>query len=464
LLCGEEHQVVYNQNKDILSKVKPHNQEAEEAVLGGLLHQPTISDIIFDQLSAVDFYQNKNRILYGAIVSLVEDNTPVDLITVIEELKRRDCLDQIGGASYVSDLFEKFISNAYIGEHAKIVREKAIVRNLIDAALLTLNRCYESGEPVEELLNQAEQVILSCGERQKKNGTAVSFHEAAQEATTLIHKLYENKQDVTGIASGFIDLDKMTSGFQNGDLIVIAARPSMGKSSLAMNIVQACGARGVPTLVFSLEMSRAQLVMRVISSIATIDSAKLRNGKLEDRDLGKVASAVGTIGNYPIFIDETSGQNIIELRAKARRMKREHDIKLMVIDYLQLMRGAEHHDNRNLEVGDITRRLKLLARELNVPIILLSQLNRQLENRGEKRPMMSDLRDSGSIEADSDLICFLYREHVYAPTTENEYNAEILVSKQRNGPIGTVHLRWNPQLTRFENLIRDFSYDERQYA
>ena len=449
---------------NILSKVKPNNRDAEEAVLGGLLHQPTIGDIIFDRLAASHFYQNKHQLIYGAIVSLIEDNTPVDLITVIEELRRRQCLDAIGGASYVTELFEKFISNAFIEEHAKIVREKAILRNLIDASLLTLNRCYESGQPVEEILNQAEQAILGCGEQQNKNNSVVSFHEAANEATILIQKLYENKQDVTGIASGFIDLDKMTAGFQNGDLIVIAARPSMGKSSLLMNIVQACGARGVPTLVFSLEMSRAQLVMRSIASVATIDSAKLRNGRLEDRDLLKVASAVGTIRDYPIFIDETSGQNILELRARSRRMKREHDIKLIAIDYLQLMRGAEHLENRVLEVADITRRLKLMARELDVPIILLSQLNRQVEGRGEKRPVMSDIRDSGSVEQDADLVCFIYREYVYAPTAENEYKAEIIVSKQRNGPTGTVNLRWNPQLTRFENLIRDFSYDEREYA
>lgn len=445
---------------NILNRVQPHNKEAEEALLGGIFHQPSIGDIIFDQLAATDFYFNPHRLIYGAVVSLVEDKTPVDIITLGEELKRRGHLQEVGGMTYLSELFDKSFTAVGMEEYAKIIRQKAILRNLINAALLTMNRCYESGEPVEEILDSAEQAILAAGQKNNHNGSASSFRDVASKVTALLQKLYENKSEITGVPSGFFDLDKMTSGFQNGDLIIVAARPSVGKSSFAMNIAQYCGVKNIPTLIFSLEMSEEQLMMRVVSSVAMVDSAKLRNGRMEDRDVSKVANAMGTVATYPIYVDEVSGQNVLDLRGKARRMKREHDIKLIIIDYLQLMRGAEHLENRNLEVGDITRRLKLLARELDVPIILLSQLNRQVENRGEKRPTLSDIRDSGSVEQDADIVCFIYREHVYTPTADNQYQAEILVAKQRNGPTGTVHLRWNPTLTRFENLLRDFSeYD-----
>lgn len=443
---------------NILNKIQPHNREAEEALLGGIFHQPKIGDVVFDILPSTDFYHRPACLVYGAIVSLAEEKSPIDLITVGEELKRRGHLEEIGGHSYLADLFERGFTSSQVEEYAKIIRGKAILRNLINASLMVMGRCYESGDSVEEILDTAERTILAAGQRQNQNGTSVSFKDAAAEATALIQKLYENKNEITGVPSGFLDLDRMTAGFQNGDLIIIAARPSAGKSALSMNIAQYCGAKGIPTLVYSLEMSRAQLVMRVISSVAHVDSAKLRNGKMEERDVAKVATAAATVSGYPIYINETAGQNVLDLRANARRMKREYDIQLIIIDYLQLMRGAEHLDNRNLEVGDITRRLKLLARELNVPIILLSQLNRQVENRGEKRPMMSDLRDSGSIEADSDLICFIYREYLYVQTPENENKAEIIIAKQRNGPIGTVHLRWNPSLTRFENLFNDFTH------
>lgn len=436
-----------------LRHVPPHNEQAERSILSAVLTRPHNLDQVLQSLKPSDFYQRKHQKILTAMTALSLDGTEIDLITVSDKLKSEKSLDEVGGSTYLAELYDEFISDAYIRDHIQIVREKSSLRDLIFAASNIVTKCYEEHENVAEFLGEAEKVILEASQFRKEK-TIVSVAEVVPEIYHMMNEIQEKKGKLTGIPSGFADLDRMTNGFQKKDLIVLAARPSMGKSALAVNIAEYCGAKSIPVGIFSLEMATSQLIFRLIASRSKVPSNRIRSGTYVEADYAKISNALGGLSELPIYIDDISAQTALELRAKARVMKRDHAIQLLIIDYLQLMQSGERVENRNLEIGQITRGLKIMAKELDIPILLLSQLNRQLEGRSEKRPTMGDLRDSGQIEADSDIILFLYRESVYGETAENKQQAELIISKQRNGPTGVINLNWNEEITQFTSVTR----------
>ncbi len=418
---------------------------------------------VLEVLTTEDFYRESHRKIFRAIIELCDCSEPVDLITLSDFLKAKGDLEVVGGSAYLASLASAIPTSANIHFYARIVREKAIRRYLISAATNIATRGYEDQENVDEFLDEAEKVIFDISEKRAR-GSFVMIGEMIRDSIKMVERLYERKEMVTGVPSGFKDLDRLTAGFQPSDLIVVAGRPSMGKTALCLNIATHAAFGGHGVAVFSLEMAKEQLVLRMLCSEARIDHSKVRSGYLADREFPALVMAAGRLAETPIYIDDTPAISILELRAKARRLVRDRDKKigLIIVDYLQLMRGSERAPNREQEISEISRSMKALAKELNIPVIAISQLNRRVEDRGDKRPMMADLRESGAIEQDADVIAFVYREVVYNENVDDPNVAEIIVGKQRNGPTGTVRLAFFREYTRFENYtgVEEFAYEE----
>jgi replicative DNA helicase len=443
--------------KDIdvsLHKVPPQNLEAEQSILGGILLDNQALNAVLEILTQADFYSDAHRKIFASIVDLSNRNEPADLITLSNIMKDQKKLDQVGGISYLASLVDNVGSAANISYYARIVKEKSTLRRMIEAATQILNRSYDVGMDVDQMLDQAEHAIFEISEN-KIRPSFSPMREILKSSFQTIERLYANKELITGVATGFDNLDDITSGLQKSDLIIVAGRPSMGKTAFALNIAQnAALLTGIPVAVFSLEMAKEQLVMRMLAAEARVDSQRLRKGFLGETDWPKLTEAAGRLSDAPIYIDDTPAITVIEMKAKARRLKAENGLGLIVIDYLQLMRGSAYKDSREQEISEISRSLKALAKELSVPVIALSQLNRKVEDRTNRRPMMADLRESGAIEQDADVIAFIYRDEVYNKSEDNPEKgiAEIIIGKQRNGPTGIVKLAFQEKYTRFENL------------
>jgi replicative DNA helicase len=442
--------------EETLRKLPPQSIEAEESVLGGVLLDSNSLDRALEILTPEDFYREAHRKIMLAMIDLNQRNEPVDLITLAEALKGRGELQEIGGAAYLAELADKVPTSANVAYYARIVHQKSVLRSLINTATEIARGAFESGADVDGFLDQAEQQIFAISERKIR---PAFFHLRDIMLTTMgsIEQMYERQELVTGVATGFIDLDRLTAGLQPSDLIIVAGRPSMGKTAFALNIAQHVGITGkLGVALFSLEMSKEQLGLRMLCSEARVDQARVRTGSIPATAFPDLAKAASRLSESRIYIDDTPGLSALELRAKTRRLKREREanLGLVIVDYLQLMRGHERADNREQEISSISRSLKALAKELNVPIVALSQLNRQVETRADKRPLMADLRESGAIEQDADVIGFLYRPIVYDKNAD-EGAAELILAKQRNGPIGTVPLAFISKYTRFENRAPD---------
>lgn len=435
-----------------LSKVPPYNIEAEQSVLGSMLLSKEAIYVAVERLKSEDFYKESHRKLFECIVELHENRNPVDLITVTESLRNKRLLEDVGGATYLATLTEIVPTPSNIAEYCKIVEEKALLRKLIETASHILSSAYEPKEDVEEILDEAERKIFNIVQKRRVENF---YHVKDLILSTFerIEKLYHTKGGITGVPTGFPDLDSMTSGLQPSDLIIIAARPSMGKTAFALNIAQNAAIRyKIPVAIFSLEMSKEQVVQRMLCAESNVDSHKLRTGKLEEEDWPRLARAMGPLSEAPIYIDDTPGITSLEIRAKARRLKAEKGLGLVVIDYLQLISSRNQSETRQQEISEISRSLKAMARELNVPVLALSQLSRAPDARADHRPVLSDLRESGSLEQDSDLVAFLYRENYYNPDTDKKNIVEVIIAKQRNGPTGKVELLWLSQYTKFVSV------------
>ncbi len=433
-------------------KLPPQNLEAERSVLGSMLIDNEVIHRIIELLSNETFYREAHRKIFNAIIDLYQRNEPADLVTVTTELKSKGQLEEVGGAAYLSSLVDEVPTSANAASYARIVREKALRRLLIDGATEIAHRGYQEEGNVDEFVDQAERIILEVAQRRIRPGFA-SVKDIVKDSFKAIEQLYERKELLTGLPTGYKDLDRITCGFQKSDLIVIAGRPSMGKTALALNIAEfAAVEAGHKVAIFSLEMSKEQLVQRLLCSRAEVDASKLRGGFLSEGDWPRLTRAAGLLSEAPIFIDDTPALNVLEIRAKARRLMREHGLDLIVVDYLQLMRGMGRMESREREISEISRSLKALAKELNVPVLALSQLNRGVEARHDKRPQLSDLRESGAIEQDADVITFIYRDEMYNKESPDTGKAEVIVGKQRNGPTGKVMLAFRGSLTRFDDL------------
>ena len=443
--------------EDATYKVPPQNIEAEQSVLGAILIENTALYKAIEIIGIDDFYKEAHKKIFLSMIELSEKNEAIDLVTLTEYLRKRNELDSIGGATSLSLLANTVPTAANIKYHSKIIYEKALLRNLINTATEIVSYGYENSRDIEELLDYAENAIFRISERKIKPSFS-AIKDIIKDSFETIERLSEKKERVTGIPTGFYDLDMLTSGFQPSDLIIVAGRPSMGKTALCLCIAQHAGIeKGQPVAIFSLEMAKEQLVIRMLCAEARVDSHKLRSGFLAKSDWPRLTTAAGRLSEAPIFIDDSPGTSVLEMKAKARRLKAEHGLSLIVVDYLQLMSGRGERrrggpDTREQEISEISRSLKALAKELSVPVIALSQLNRAVESRQDKRPLLSDLRESGAIEQDADVILFIYREEVYKQTEENKGVAEIIIGKQRNGPVGIVKMAFIDKYTRFENL------------
>ncbi len=435
-------------------KIPPQNIEAEQSVLGGILIENEAINRVMEILTPDDFYRDNHRKIYTALVDLSERDEPADLITITNELRKRGQLDAIGGASYIASLIDSVPTAANIEYYARIVREKAILRKLIETSTEIITQSYQDRGDVDSFLDEAEKSIFEISERRVRP-SFYSIREVIKTSLDAISKLYEKKELITGVPSGFKELDKMTAGFQPSDLIIVAGRPSMGKTAFCLNIAQfAAVERKIPVAIFSLEMSKEQLVIRMLCAQSQVEGSRLRTGFLHESDWTKLTLAAGTLYEAPIFIDDTAALSVLELRAKARRLKADHRLGLIVIDYLQLMKGRGKAENRQQEISEISRSLKALAKELDIPVIAVSQLSRKPEERHGNRPQLSDLRESGAIEQDADVILFVFREEVYNRQEDNQGKAEIIIGKQRNGPIGKVDLAFIDKFTAFKDLYR----------
>ncbi len=434
----------------------PQNIEAEEGVLGAMLIKKEAIVEATEILSEDDFYREANRIIFQGIQELSEEGEAVDLITLTERLKRDGRLAKIGGISYITKLANIVPTAANVAYHAKIVREKAELRHLIDAATEIAADAYENASPVEDIMDTAEKKILAVAGTRSTAGFE-PMKKIVVRTFEHIGEVYDSGGGITGLSTGFRDLDALTSGLQKSDLILVAARPSMGKTAFTLNIASHAGLNGATVAFFSLEMSKEQLVQRMLCSEGCIDSQRVRTGQLDDDEWTMLVKASDRVGRAPIYIDDTPGITVMELRSKARRLKAEHGLDLVIIDYLQLMqgRGGKSSESRQQEISEISRSLKSLARELNVPVIALSQLSRSVESRQVKRPMLSDLRESGSLEQDADIVMFLYREDYYDKDTENKNITEIIIAKHRNGPVDTVNLFFQKEYTKFRDLLQE---------
>ncbi len=434
----------------------PHNLEAERCVLGSILIHNDAFNSAAELLDADDFYRDAHRRVFDRMVDLNERDEAIDLVTLKDELGRAGDLDAVGGPAYIAGLVDGVPRSTHVEHYARIVKEKATLRNLIFSANQILDTAYSAEDEADSVLDQAEQAIFSIADDNVHAGF-VPLRDLVQGSFETIEKLQEHTGLVTGVPTGFADLDEMTSGFQPSDLIIVAARPSMGKTSFVLNIAQHLGIKtGMTVGFFSLEMSKEQLFMRMLTGEAKVDSHKFRGGFLGERDYGELASALGRLSEAKVFIDDTASIGVLEMRAKARRLKSEHDLHMIVIDYLQLMQGRGRFDNRTQELAAISRSLKGLAKELNVPVVALSQLSRAPESRSDPRPQLSDLRESGALEQDADVVLFIFREEVYDDKPELEGLAEIIVGKQRNGPTGVVKLAFVKPYTMFSSLAASY--------
>jgi replicative DNA helicase len=444
-------------------RIPPQNLEAEISVLGAILQEQEALLKCLETLRAADFYKEAHRKIFSACEELFRKSEPVDLVTLGHELSRRKQLEEVGGGAYLASLVDQVPTAAHAANHAQIVKDKAILRSLAEKGTAVVGRAYADKEDVDKLLDWAEQQIFEISQA-KISRSFLSLRQLMKSTVQYIEKLYERKAHVTGIPTGYSKLDEMTAGLQPSDLIVIAGRPSMGKSSFSLNIAERTAlAEGTKVGIFSLEMSTDLVVQRFLCSLARLDSSKLRTGRLADADWPRLTTCAGRLSEAPIFIDDTPAISLLEMRAKARRLKAEHGLDLVIVDYLQLVSGRVRAENRQQEISEISRGLKAMAKELNVPVIALSQLSRAVEAREDKRPQLSDLRESGAIEQDADVVIFLYRPAFYArkdrakqlEDDEAEDNtAEVIIGKQRNGPTGTVHLAFRREYARFEEQER----------
>lgn len=435
-----------------LGRIPPQNIEAEQSVIGSILLDKEVLSNVTEIISSHDFYREDHKEIYEAIMDLYERAEPIDLITVSEQLKVRGSLDGVGGLEYLTNLASAVPTTANAKHYAKIVEEKSILRRLIRVSSEIVNMGYEASEDVSYVLDKAEKSIFDVLQKRNTQGFA-AIKDVLIDTFNRLEELYNNKGNITGIPTGFTDLDYKTSGLQSSDLVLIAARPAMGKTSFVLNIAQHAAVHAkVPVAIFSLEMSKDQLVNRMLCCEAMVDSQRMRTGKLDDSDWQKIARALGPLSEAPIYIDDTPGTTAMEIRAKCRKLKMEKDLGLVVIDYLQLMQGRGKGDSRQQEISEISRSLKILAKEINVPVLTLSQLSRAPELRADHRPILSDLRESGAIEQDADIVMFLYRDDYYNPETEKKNIAEAIIAKHRNGSTGTVELAWLGQYTKFANL------------
>jgi replicative DNA helicase len=445
-------------------KLPPHSVEAEQSVLGGLLLENDALDKIADILTADDFYRHDHRVIYEHISRLIEHSKPADIVTLAEALESTAQLAGVGGIAYLGALAQNTPSAANIRRYAEIVRGRAVMRQLVQVGSgIAESALSPQGKDVAQLLDEAEAKIFEIAEGGHRNSQGfVDIKTILPQVADRIDQLFQrdNASDVTGIPTGFTDLDSMTSGLQPGDLVIVAGRPSMGKTAFSLNIAENVALdTGLPVAVFSMEMAATQLAMRMIGSVGRLDQHKMRTGRLEDEDWVRLTTALGKLNDAPLFIDESAGLNALEVRARARRLHRQcGKLGLIVLDYLQLMSATRTGENRATEISEISRSLKALAKELDVPVVALSQLNRGLEQRPNKRPVMSDLRESGAIEQDADVILFIYRDEVYNPDSQDKGTAEIIIGKQRNGPIGTVRLTFLGEHTRFENFASTGGY------
>ncbi|HNT90714.1 MAG TPA: replicative DNA helicase [Smithellaceae bacterium] len=446
-------------NESSLYKVPPQNIEAEQSIIGSILLENSAINSALEILSKNDFYSEAHRRIFGVIIELSEKNEPVDLITLSSALKDKNMLDSVGGTAYLASLVDSVPSAANIIHYAKIVKEKAVLRGLIGSATEIINSCYDTGSDVDEVLDKAEHSIFEISEN-KVRPSFSPIREIVKDSFRSIEDLFARKQLITGVPTGFEKMDDLTSGLQKSELIIIAGRPSMGKTAFALNIAQyAAMEEQIPAAIFSLEMSKEQLAFRLLSSEAKVDSQRLRKGFLGETDWPKLTTAAGRLSEAPIFIDDTPGITVLEMKAKSRRLKADQGLGLIIVDYIQLMRTGSYRESREQEISEISRSLKALAKELRVPVIALSQLNRKVEERPNRRPQMADLRESGAIEQDADVIAFIYRDEVYNKSDDNPDKgiAEIIIAKQRNGPTGTVKLAFLEKFTSFENLARSDS-------
>ena len=437
-------------------KLPPQNLEAEQSVLGGVLIENEAVNKVMEILDGDDFYRDAHRKIFNALITLSERDEPADLITLTNELRKTNQLDSVGGASYVVSLIDSVPTAANIEYYAKIVKEKAILRKLIETSTNIITQSYEDRGDVESFLDEAERAIFEISERRVKP-SFYSIRDIVKESFKTIERLFEKKEFVTGVPSGFKELDRLTAGFHASDLIIVAGRPSMGKTALCLNLAQfAAIEKRIPVAIFSLEMSKEQLVIRVLCSEAQVEGTRLRTGFLTESDWPKLTLAAGNVSDAPIFIDDTAAISVLELRAKARRLKGEHGLGMLIIDYLQLMKGRTRVESRQQEISEISRSLKALAKELTIPVIAVSQLSRKTEERTGNRPQLSDLRESGAIEQDADLILFLYRDEVYNRSEDNpnKGKAEVIIGKQRNGPIGKIEMAFLDKFTTFKELYK----------
>lgn len=439
-----------------IKKIPPHDQEAEQAVLSCMLFDSDGLGTAYERLSGDDFYRPDHKAIFESACELFEEGIKLDLITLKSRLEKKAILEQVGGMAYITNLAGMVSSSVGIKEYINIVYEKSVLRKLIKASSGISDSSYQASKSVDEILNEAEESIFNIVQNRKSDDFS-TISDVLANTIDNIEKVYNSKSKVTGVETGFTDFDYKTAGLQPSDLILIAARPSMGKTAFALNIAQhAAINNNIPTAIFSLEMSKEQLVNRLLCSQAMIDAQKLRTGTIEDDDWEKIAHGMGELSKAPIYINDMPGINAMQLRAMCRKLKMEKGLGLIVIDYLQLMSGYGKNDSRQQEISEISRSLKAIAREINAPVIALSQLSRACEARADHRPMLSDLRESGAIEQDADVVAFLYRDEYYNPDTEKKNQAEIIIAKQRNGPVGTIDLIWLGNYTKFVNMEKNF--------
>jgi len=444
-----------NMDDALIKRVLPHSIEAEQSVIGSMLMDRDAIITASEIVTAGDFYQHQYGIMFEAMQELFNENLPVDLVTLQNRLKVKDVPPEVSSLDFVRDIITTVPTSANIKSYANIVRDKAVLRRLIKANEEIANTCYAGKEPLETIMAVTEKTIFDLLQN-RSSGDFVPIRQVAMNVLEKIEEASKNQGTVTGIPTGFIDLDYKTSGLQPSDFVLIAARPSMGKTAFVLNLVDHIAVKkGLPCMVFSLEMSKEQLVNRMLAMESNVDSQKLRTGTLSDSDWDAVVEGIGVIGNSKLIIDDTPGISIGELRSKCRKMKLEYGLSVVIIDYLQLMSGSgKGGDNRQQEISEISRSLKALAREMNAPVIALSQLSRACETRPDHRPMLSDLRESGAIEQDADVVMFLYRDDYYNKDTDMPNIAEVIIAKQRNGPIGTINLVWRPEYTKFANMAK----------
>ena len=437
-----------------LERIPPQNLDAEQSTLGSMLLEKEAIYKGSEILRPDDFYREAHRVIFEVVVHLANKGEPVDLITVSEELKQRGMLDKVGGVAYLTQLANFVPTAANVGHYANIVAEKSLLRSIISVATNIVKMGYEGSEEVDVILDRAEKDIFEISQKRNVKGF-VSLRSILVETFERIEKLYESKGGVTGLPTGYPDFDRMTAGLQPSDLIILAARPSMGKTTFALNLGSYAAVElKIPAIIFSLEMSKEQLALKLLCSEAGVDNQRIRTGTLRDDDWPKLSHALGRLSDAMLFIDDTPGISALEIRAKTRRIKAEYGLGLIIIDYLQLMQSRSRSENRQQEVSEISRSLKALARELDVPLIALSQLSRAVEQRADKKPGLADLRESGSLEQDADIVGFLYREDYYNPETDRKNITELIIAKQRNGPVGSVDFYFQKEFSKFQSLSR----------